>query len=192
VAAAVVLQRADDRRAVLAAPLLLGALGWLALGVADLPLVQRYLLLPGAALALLACAAPAIAPPGTARRAAWLLLALIALLDGGLRLAAARDLRATARTVRAEQDAIARLLTQPAVARALSARCAVGVPRARLIPDVALRAGVPLKTINLGPGAIVVAPTTRPARGAVVSVARPLRHGALIAREAGFAAYGTC
>jgi hypothetical protein len=62
----------------------------------------------------------------------------------------------------------------------------------RLIPDVAQHAQIAPDHINLGPGAVVVAPTTRPARGAVVSVARPLPHGALLAREVGFAAYDGC
>jgi hypothetical protein len=178
VAGAVLLLHAPgDARGRLLAPLGLGALAWLALGVTGLPLVQRYLALPAASLAVIACAA--VAP----RRSVILVPLAVAVAAAGL-----AGLHGTA-AAREDQRAIALLL------RALpqrAAACPVSVTEARLIPDVALRGGRPLRDVRLGGDGVVIAPTEQTHRSAVLTARVSASRRPTLAAAPGFVARGSC
>ena len=197
-AAAIAAVWLDGRRAVL--PLVVlgaGVAGFLVLGVAGLPLLYRYTLLPAAALALLAAWAPgALAGhvrPALARGGA---LAVLALLLATV--PAARDgiLRQThaARGALAEQRDLTALLRAPAVARDLAACGPARLAQQRPAPQVAYLAGRAPVVSAAAPATGVVlvpvpgsraigdrlAPTDQPIPDPVVTArARPLAtHGA--------------
>lgn len=145
-----------------------GALAFLALGAAGLPLLYRYTLLPSAALALLAAWAPAAwtqAPRGTPLRAALLAGALAATAALALSVPHAYDgLRAQARftrTILHEQHDLAALVHAPRVQATLHGCAAaqpVLLPQQRPAPQVAFLTHHPIRVGG-----------TAPARGLVLT-----------------------
>lgn len=145
-AGAVALFLFQDRARLPIVVLALGLLGFVALGVANLPLLTRYLLVPSAMLGLLAGAAFGafewLRLPGRWRLAGWLAGAGAALaLAGGA--AAARDgidlNRERVDAGRAEAHALARV-ADAAGERGLVRRCApVQAMTHRAIPELAYR-----------------------------------------------------
>lgn len=158
----------------LLAPLLAGALGFLALGVLGLPLLQRYLLLPGMLLAIFAGVGVAIlveaatggalpTHPGPVtvdvpaltglalRRVAGALLLLGVLGTGGYLVLKADSFAALGRGVLREarwQRQATQVVRSQEVQRRLAEGCGpITLPTYRLVPELLLRADLPVGTV---------------------------------------------
>ena len=135
---------------------LLGIGGWLVLGVADLPLLTRYMVLPGVILILFA-AVLVFGWTGLERgwpRTGWMLAsvvplaALVASLPGDVdRLR--EEKRESAASHAAQRD-LEQLVTSPAARRALAACQPVRVHDFRVRPFVWYWAGIPPEAIGSG------------------------------------------
>lgn len=135
---------------------LLGLGGWLVLGVADLPLLSRYMVLPGAMLILFT----AVLVFGWARlergrvRTAWMvaslvpLAALVASVPGDV--AELREENRESAASHAAQRDLEQLVTSPAGRRALGACQPVRVHDFRVRPFVWYWADIPPETIGNG------------------------------------------
>lgn len=140
--------------------LLTGAIGvatFLALGVLDLPLLDRYLLVPGLVLVVFAGVTVAgwMRAPAGRDRTAWVVAGIAVL---GLAVAwdlprTHTDLQQTAAVTKdreAVQDELRRAFTRPVV-RAAYERCPiVKVPDYRAVPQVAEALGTTIKNVRIG------------------------------------------
>jgi hypothetical protein len=188
----------------------LGLLGFLALGVADLPLLYRYALLPGLAMVLLiGFGAFAWSTLGVLGMPRWALagfgafvLAMVASGAGHDR----RELRAVAannRVLRAAQLDLGRLTDMPDVRAAVHACRRVAVPGPRAVPELAYRLSLraqdvlvaqakgPLSTSAFSPTAGRVADGyTLTSSDHRTLTAEQVSRLSLIARNASWRAYG--
>jgi hypothetical protein len=138
---------APRRAALPLATLGAGAVAFLALGIAGLPLLYRYTLLPSAALALLAAwapTAPAAAPRGSALRAALAVGAVAAVAALALSVPHAvtgvrNQARFTRVVLREQRDLTALVRSRPVAAalRGCAAGAPVLLPQQRPVPQVA-------------------------------------------------------
>ena len=186
--------------------------GFLALGIAGLPLLLRYALLPALALSLFAAIAIAgwTRAPSTAARAAWAAggaaLVVWAFTAAGDMRASTDGMRSFAHGQRAVQDSLTRLARTPAL-REQFARCVViGVPSFRLVPLLAYRLDRRVDAVR-GPGrsrppdALVVIPANARVQG-LISLPVPGRDAApalvppsdrpLAANAGDWQVYGRC
>jgi hypothetical protein len=141
-----------------------GLAGFLVLGVAQLPLLYRYTLLPAAALALLAAWAPTAfrgrAAPLAVVVAAALCATVPAAVHGVQRQARAAHARAQ------EQRDLTRLVRAPAVARRLEACGPPLLAQRRPVPQVAFLLGRSPAAIRVGGTAPATGITLVPSPGA--------------------------
>jgi hypothetical protein len=165
----------------------LGLAGFVVLGVAGLPLLYRYTLLPAAALAVLAGWAPiawTVAPRGTLLRAglaaggAVAAIALAVGVPGDLR-AAGHDADGAALHARESRDLTALVHTAP-VAAALRGPCgALALSQQRPVPQVAYLLGRAPAAVRVGGSgpiagvALVAVPGSAAARDVLAPGDRP-------------------
>ena len=199
-----------DRAALPLAIAALGLLGFLALGVADLPLLYRYMLLPGLALVLLcgfgASAWSIVDASGPLRWGLMALASVVLALGATSGVDDRSDLRAAVSYNRMVHDAqvrLAELVREGAVQRAVRHCDSVAVPGPRVVPELAYRLDrrtseivvrdneKPLTTPAFTPvaGALAAAYTLTPTDRQTLS-SDQLRGLALVARNASWAAYG--
>lgn len=146
---------ATDRAALPLTVAGVGLAGFLVLGVASLPLLYRYMLLPGVALAVL-IGYGATAWNGTSGRGqpVWLTPALGITVVALIASTASGDLRHLRDQVRNSdtrhdiQQDLALLLRLPAVQRATRACAHAAVPGERPVPELAYRLNLPTRAVT--------------------------------------------